>query len=247
MMTNPRKIALVTGASRGLGREIALELAANSYDVILSCKERIALAEEVAAKIGEIGQKAWIFPADLADSLAIQALASKTRAISASLDLLVCNAGTTLNRLILRTTPADFNDEITINLVGQARLCRALLPEIAAVNGQIVLISSRAALVGNSGQAAYTCAKAGLIGLGAELAAECAGAGVRVNTVLPGYLPTEMGLAAGEKVVVAAREANFLQRLNDCGEVARFISHLAGMKNVSGQVFNLDSRPLDMF
>jgi 3-oxoacyl-[acyl-carrier protein] reductase len=151
------------------------------------------------------------------------------------LDALIHNAGVTADALLAQQTEADWDRVVAVNLTGAMRCARAAAGALgAAGGGHIVNIGSYAGRAGGPGQAAYAAAKAGLIGLTAALAAELAGLNVRVNVVLP-----RLSVAAQARLVAANR----LGRMNAVEEVARFVVFLCGLQNVSGQVFQLDSRP----
>lgn len=160
------------------------------------------------------------------------------------LDALVNNAGLTADALVPQLSEADWDQVLAVNLTGAWRCARAAAEALGAHGGgHIVNIGSFAGRAGARGQAAYAAAKAGLIGLTQSLAAEWAARNVRVNVVLPGVLPTPMT----DRLSAAARErlvaANLLRCLNRVAEVARFVVFLCSLENVSGQVFQLDSRP----
>ncbi len=159
------------------------------------------------------------------------------------LDALINNAGATADALLVHLAAADWERVLEVNLTGAWRCARAAAAALGAGGGHIVNIGSFAGRAGARGQAAYAAAKAGLIGLTQSLAAELAEFNVRVNVVLPGVLPTPMS----DRLSAEARErlvaANRLRRMNSVAEVARFVVFLCSLENVSGQVFQLDSRP----
>ena len=237
--------ALVTGASRGLGRAIALALAHAGADVLLSCKERAQDAEAVAQEIRGLGRRAVVMPADLAEQQQIHMLAQRVTQEMEDLNILVCSAGITLNRLIVQTSSSAWDEVLNVNLSATAYLCQRLIPCLQRrPHGAIVLISSHAGCTGRTGLSAYAASKAGLVGLAKSLAAELAPDCITVNVILPGYLQTDMTGAAGETAARRAHAASLLHTPSDPCTVADFIVHLVTMPAVSGQVFNLDSRLL---
>ncbi len=160
------------------------------------------------------------------------------------LDALINNAGVTADALLSHLTEADWDRVVAVNLTGAMRCARAAAgPLSASGRGHIVNIGSYAGRSGGRGQAAYAAAKAGLIGLTQALAAELAGRNVRVNAVLPGVLPTRLTAGLSPEARQRLQAANLLNRFNVIPEVARFVVFLVGMENVSGQLFQLDSRP----
>ncbi len=232
--------ALVVGGSRGLGREIALALARAGAAVALTYHQAREQALQVAEAIAARGRRALVRPLTLEEPAGFGALLAELAVALGGLDLLVVNAGATGDRLLLRLDEAEWDRLVEVNLSGPARLCRAALPLMGA-GGAIVLIGSRAGLTGREGQAAYGAAKAGLTGLGRTLAREAAPA-VTVNVVVPGYLPTDMGLAAPAEVVARARQESLTGELGDVTRTAEFVAWLAASGQVTGQVFRLDSR-----
>jgi 3-oxoacyl-[acyl-carrier protein] reductase len=159
------------------------------------------------------------------------------------LDVLVNNAGLTADGPVAGMADDDWDRVLEVNLKGAFRSARAVVPVmVRRRQGHIVNISSFAARRGHAGQANYVAAKAGLIGLTESLAKELGGRGICVNAVLPGILPTRMTAGLSEEQLAGLAAENALRRLNSADEVARFVVFLVGMKNASGQVFQLDSR-----
>jgi 3-oxoacyl-[acyl-carrier protein] reductase len=159
------------------------------------------------------------------------------------LDCLVNNAGSIGDQGVSRLTEADWDRVVGVNLSGAMRCARAVLPGMEQQrSGHIINISSFAARYGTVGQAAYAAAKAGLLGLTQALAAEVGSRNVQVNAILPGVIPTPMTAQLPAARLDELARANLLGRLNSLQEVASFVAFLAGMKDVSGQVFQLDSR-----
>jgi 3-oxoacyl-[acyl-carrier protein] reductase len=180
---------------------------------------------------------------DVTNRAAVETALNTVLARWSRLDVLVNNAGLAADSALWQLREEDWDAVLSVNLKG-AFLCAqaALRPMLKQRDGHILNIASFAARSGPRGQANYAAAKAGLLGLTQSLAKEVGSRNVRVNAVLPGVLPTPMTAKLGEPVLKAYAEANALGRLNSLPEVAQFVRFLAGMQNVSGQVFQLDSR-----
>ena len=158
------------------------------------------------------------------------------------LDAVINNAGITKDNLLLRQSEGDWDRLINTNLKGCFNVIRAMAPLMERSGGGHMLnISSYSGVKGKAGQAAYSASKAALIGLSHTVAKELAGHGIRVNVLLPGYMMTEMG-AGAQKAMEKAREESISNNLSDPLEVAAFVAYLLGTKNITGQVFSLDSR-----
>lgn len=239
MERSSRKIALVTGASRGLGRQIALTLARNSYSVIVNY---FSSEKEGAAVIEETGRNSLLIKADVREPEQVKVMAEQTKATFGRLDAVIHNAGITKDSLLLKQTEEEWEDIIDTNLTGCFLIMKYMSPLlIDAGGGHIVTISSYSGLKGKIGQAAYSASKAGLLGLTLSAARELAAHNIRVNAILPGYMETDMGAAARE-ALEAARKESIMHALSDTGTVAEFIVYLLKTDHVTGQVFSLDSR-----
>ena len=197
-MTSPNlyslanRVALVTGASQGIGRAIALTLAHAGAHVALAARNEANLAE-LAAEIAAAGGTAHPFPLDIADETSIKAVAKAVTARFGKLEILVNNAGITRDVLALRMKRADWDDVLTTNLTGAFLLSQAAIsPMLKARWGRIINITSVVGQTGQAGQANYAASKAGLIGLTKSLARELASRAITVNAVAPGYIETAM-------------------------------------------------------
>lgn len=234
---------MITGASRGLGHATAHAFAEAGANLILSCRSHPERLTDLQQQYPQ--QNITIHAADLSSREETMRLGEAVRELcgAGGLDACVLAGGTTLNRLIARTTDEEFDELVRVNLTSCALLLRELSPVLTARKGHAVLIGSHPGLCGKTGLAAYGAAKAGLVGLMRSVARELA-PDVRVNLVLPGYMLTDMGLAAGAAAIETARNENLLHELSDPEEVAAFLVHLADLRGVSGQLFNLDSRQL---
>ena len=185
------QVALVTGASRGIGRAIALELAAAGALVVVNYASSPEAAEAVVAEIAAAGGRAWAHQANVAEEEQVEAMVKAVLAKEGRLDVLVNNAGITRDGLLMRMKTADWQSVIDLNLTGVFLCTRAVSRTmLKARSGRIINITSVVALMGNPGQANYSAAKAGLIGLTRSSAAEFASRGVTVNAVAPGFIET---------------------------------------------------------
>jgi 3-oxoacyl-[acyl-carrier protein] reductase len=190
-MTFENKVAVVTGASRGIGREIALQLARRGAIVVAAARERHAQA--TVDEITAAGGRAELATADMTDSASLEALVSGTVTRHGRIDVLVSNAGITRDQLMLRMKREDWDAVLATNLTAAFTLCQtALKPMIKQRGGRIIAISSVVGQSGNAGQANYAASKAGLIGFCKSLAKEVASRNVTVNVVAPGLIDTDM-------------------------------------------------------
>lgn len=231
--TSPR-VVLVTGAAGGLGQGLVSEFAAQGWRVAAGFHRATAQAET---------ETIWPLPLDVTNRAQVSAGVEQILARWGRLDALVNNAGVTADGLLMQMDAAEFSRVLEVNLKG-AFLCAqsVIRPMMKQRDGHIINLASFAARQGPAGQCNYSAAKAGLIGLTQSLAREVGSRNVRVNAVLPGVLPTPMTAQLSEETLREFAATNALGRLNEVAEVARFIVFLAGMKNVSGQLFQLDSR-----
>jgi len=233
-----QRTALITGGSRGLGRAVALALASGGYRVAINYLKSDKEAEAVLKSMGE----ALPLKADVSDSASVVTMASEIKKKWGRLDVLINNAGVTVDTLFVKLKEEDWDRVLGTNLKGCFNTIKAFSPLIKeSGGGHIINISSISGTRGKAGQAAYSASKAALLGLTVSAARELSEYNIRVNAVLPGYMPTDMGSGA-EKAMDEARKKSLIGKLSDPKEVAGFIAWLAGTESVTGQVFTIDSR-----
>jgi 3-oxoacyl-[acyl-carrier protein] reductase len=235
------RVALVTGASRGIGRAIAERLAARGAKVACVATDA-ARCKDVAARCAELSDGARAYGVDVADLAAVTELVVEVQKELGGLDVLVNNAGVTRDQLLLRMSEEDFDRVIAVNLKGAWNFSKACARPLMKVRGRIVNISSVVGLTGNAGQSNYAASKAGLIGLTRSLAKELAGRGVCVNAVAPGFIATDMtaGIDAAAAAELASRIP--LGRIGEADEIARAVDFLVGpgAAYITGQTLVVD-------
>ncbi|MDH4140769.1 MAG: 3-oxoacyl-[acyl-carrier-protein] reductase [Coriobacteriia bacterium] len=237
------KIALVTGASRGIGAAIARRLAEEGADVAVNYSGSEQAAREVVSFVEGAGGRAVALQADVADSAACQALVDTCIERLGGLDILVNNAGITRDNLLVRMSDEEWNAVIATNLGGVFAVTRAAGKHMMKHRaGAIVNVSSVVALVGNRGQCNYAAAKAGVIALTKSVAKELAPRGVRANAVAPGFIETDMTGDLPDAVREAAREQIALKSFGAPEDVAAAVAFLVSddAQYITGQVIAVD-------
>jgi 3-oxoacyl-[acyl-carrier protein] reductase len=238
-----KRVVVVTGGSRGLGREIALKFGRSGDRVVVNYVFREQDAAAVVNEIVRAEGEAVSFRADVKVADEVNAMLAETMKRWGAIDVLVNNAGITKDSLLLRIAEQDWDNVLDTNLKGAFHGIRAASGIMSKQReGHIINISSIVGVQGREGQAHYAASKAGLIGLTKASAKELGRFNIKVNAVLPGYIPTDMGEKVSDTILERVLRENVLGRVSDPEEVADFIYHLSRMNNVSGQVFNLDGR-----
>ena len=236
------KIALITGAGRGIGQAIALKLAANGADVaVVDLKPEFCT--ETCDKIRALGRRAWAYGADVSKAASVEETVAKVLADCGKVDILVNNAGITKDTLLMRMSEADWDMVLDINLKGTFLFTKALAREfVRQRSGRIVNIASVIGLVGNAGQCNYGASKAGVIGLTKSVARELASRSVTCNAVAPGFIETKMTAALSEDIRQKLMTQIPLRRLGSPEDVANAVRFLASDQAayITGQVLTVD-------
>jgi len=239
---NEKKVAFVTGASRGIGAAIAQRLAKDGFHVVAVARSLDKL-EAVAGEIKAAGGSAEALAVDIADAKALAAAVEKIADTHGRLDCLVNNAGITKDGLILRMDDEDFDVVIDTNLKSAFVAIRtAARPMMRSKGGRIINISSVSGVAGNAGQANYAASKAGLIGLSKSVAKELAGKNITCNVVAPGFITTDMTDVLNDTIKDRVKEVIPLKRFGQPQEIAGVVAFLAGPDSsyVTGQVIVVD-------
>ncbi len=243
MIDLSNKIALVTGASRGIGRAIALKLAAQGARVVVNYQGNAAAAQEVVQAIKANGGEAIAVQADVRDDQAAQALVKATLDAFGRIDILVNNAGTTRDMLLAMMKEEDWDLVLDTNLKGTFHVTKAAIrPMMKQRSGRIVNITSPAGISGNPGQANYSAAKAGVIGFTRSVAKEIGSRGITVNAVSPGYILTDLTASLSKEIVDRIIEMSALKRHGSADDVANAVAFLVSDEAswITGQVLSVD-------
>ena len=237
------KIALVTGASRGIGRAVALRLAAEGAKVAINFAGNLEKAQEVKAIIEANGGNAMLVQCDVSDFSAVEQMIKQITDNWKSIDILINNAGITRDALLLRMKPEDFDAVINTNLKGVFN-CTKLVSKamIKQRSGRIVNMSSVVALEGNAGQANYAAAKAGIIGFTKSVARELAPRGITVNAIAPGFIETDMTDAIPDEIKQSTSAKIPVGRLGRTEDIANAVAFLVSDQAdyITGQVLAVD-------
>lgn len=233
----PLKTVLISGSSRGLGRSPAEAFLEKEYCVAVNYLHSQKEAEEITTAAGKC---AVAIQADVGRAADVAAMISRIETSFGRIDILINNAGITRDNLLIRQTEAEWDAIIRTNLTGCFNLIRAAAPlMIRSGGGNIINISSCSGAKGNAGQAAYSASKADFIGLTISAADELAEHNIRVNAVMPGYMPTGMG-ASAMSAMKQAKEESVLNTLSEPSAVARSIAAIAGTGYITGQIVRPD-------
>ncbi|WP_071190279.1 3-oxoacyl-[acyl-carrier-protein] reductase [Trichormus sp. NMC-1] len=235
------KVAIVTGASRGIGRAIALQLASQNAKVVVNYANSSAAAESLVAEITADGGEAIALQADVSQAEQVDALVNSTIDKFNRVDILVNNAGITRDTLLLRMKLEDWQAVIDLNLTG-VFLCTKAVSKIMLKqrSGRIINIASVAGQMGNPGQANYSAAKAGVIGFTKTVAKELASRGITVNAVAPGFITTDMTSDIKAEGILQYIPLGRFGQPEEIAGMVRFLAADPAAAYITGQVFNVD-------
>lgn len=237
------KVALVTGASRGIGRQIALTLASYGADVIVNYNGSKEKAEEVVAEIQKMGRRAEAVQCEVSDFEACGKMITDMLAAYGHIDILVNNAGITRDNLVIKMTEEDFDKVIDVNLKGSFNTMKHMYrPFMKQKGGRIINLSSITGVHGNAGQVNYAASKAGIIGMTKSMAKELASRNVTVNAVAPGYIDTDMTQAMTDSAKEAVLAQIPMKRAGRPEDIAETVAFLASDKAsyITGQTIGVD-------
>ena len=237
------KVALVTGASRGIGQATAIDLAKAGADVVVNFIGNEAVAQETVEKIEALGRKAIKIKANVGDADDVQAMVDEAIATFGHIDILVNNAGITRDGLLIRMKDSDWDDVLNINLKGVYLVTKAVAKLMVKQRaGRIINMTSVSGVTGNVGQANYAAAKAGVIGFTKTCAKELAARGITVNAVAPGFIETAMTDVLPEKIKEGIAATVPFGRMGQPEEIASVVTFLASdfASYITGQVLNVD-------
>jgi 3-oxoacyl-[acyl-carrier protein] reductase len=235
------QVALVTGASRGIGAAIAKDLATAGATAVVNYASSPAAAEAVVREIEAAGGKAWAHQANVADEEQVEGLIKAVLEKEGRLDVLVNNAGITRDGLLMRMKSGDWQSVIDLNLTGVFLCTRAVSRSmLKARSGRIINITSVVGLMGNPGQANYSAAKAGVIGLTRSSAAEFASRGVTVNAVAPGFIESDMTAELDKEPILKAIPLGRMGQPSEVASAVRFLASDPAAAYMTGQVLQVD-------
>ena len=236
------KVAVVTGAGRGIGRAVALAYARMGADV--ACVSRTEEnSANVAAEVEALGRRAWPLAVDVSDTAAVDAAAKEILELAGRVDILVNNAGVTRDNLLMRMSEEEWDTVLNTNLKGAFNFTRALTrPFIKQRSGRIINIASVIGLIGNAGQSNYAASKAALIGFTKSIARELAPRGITVNAIAPGFIETDMTAVLDDKVREEVLGRVPLGRFGSSDDIAHAAAFLAMEPTgyITGQVLTVD-------
>ena len=237
------KVAFITGATRGIGRAIALELAKEGYNIALNYRTENEALESLKKEISEIGVECYPVQGDVSKAEDSERMTKEIIEHFEQIDVLVNNAGITKDNLILRMKEEEFTDVINVNLVGTFNITKNVIKYMTKKRyGKIINISSVVGISGNAGQSNYAASKAGIIGFTKSIAKELASRNITANAVAPGFIQTDMTNVLKDEIKEAIESTIPLKKLGTAEDVAKVVKFLASDDSnyITGQVINVD-------
>jgi 3-oxoacyl-[acyl-carrier protein] reductase len=237
------KVAFVTGATRGIGRQIAITLAENGYDIAVNYRKENEDLETTKAEIEKLGVKCFAVQGDVSKFEDCENMIKGIISEFGNIDVLVNNAGITKDMLLMRMKPEDFESVIDVNLVGTFNVTKNVISYMMKQrSGRIINISSVVGVSGNAGQTNYSASKAGIIGFTKSLAKEVASRNILVNAVAPGFIETQMTDVLKDEIKEEISKTIPLKRMGEAKDVANVVKFLASDDSsyITGQVIHVD-------
>ena len=237
------KVAFITGATRGIGKAIALELAKEGYNIALNYRTENEALENLKKEISEIGVECYPVQGDVSKAEDSERMTKEIIEYFEQIDVLVNNAGITKDNLILRMKEEEFTDVINVNLVGTFNITKNVIKYMTKKRyGKIINLSSVVGISGNAGQSNYAASKAGIIGFTKSIAKELASRNITANAVAPGFIQTDMTNVLKDEIKEAIEGTIPLKRLGTAEDVAKVVKFLASEESsyITGQVINVD-------
>ena len=237
------KVAFITGATRGIGRAIALELANEGYNIALNYRTENEALETLKKEISELGVECYPVQGDVSKAEDSERMTKEIIEHFEQIDVLVNNAGITKDKLIQRMKEEEFTDVINVNLVGTFNITKNVIKYMTKKRyGKIINISSVVGISGNAGQSNYAASKAGIIGFTKSIAKELASRNITANAVAPGFIKTDMTNVLKDEVKETIEGTIPLKRLGTAEDVAKVVKFLASDDSnyITGQVINVD-------
>lgn len=237
------KCAVITGASRGIGREIAIKYAKEGANIVLNYRNSETEALQLKEELDKLGSDTLIIKANVSNFEEAEKLIKEAKEVFGRIDILVNNAGITKDNLIMRMKEEDFDSVIDVNLKGAFNCLKAVTPiMIRQKSGKIINMSSVVGVIGNAGQVNYCASKAGLIGMTKSLAREIGGKNINVNAIAPGFIDTDMTKVLSEDQKKNIMSQVPLKRLGQAEDIANLALFLASNQSdyITGQVIQVD-------
>lgn len=237
------KVALITGATRGIGRQIAITLAKSGFDIVVNYRKENDDLEDTKKEIEETGRECLAVQGDVSNYEECEKFVKEVIEKYGKIDVLVNNAGITKDNLLMRMKKEDFQDVLNVNLVGTFNVTKNVIPYMMkARSGRIINISSVVGIAGNAGQTNYSASKAGIIGFTKSLAKEVASRNILVNAVAPGFIETNMTDVLKDEIKESIAKNIPLERMGKAEDVANVVKFLSSEESsyITGQVINVD-------